>query len=181
MGVSMGDQASGELLLRDWAVRNFEPIIALARTAQAFQDMPFSCPFTFQAMDAAFPGSKFILSVRDDPEQWYASLTRFHTRLIGQGRLPTANDLKDFPYRYKGWIFEALCLVYGVLETDPYEKDRLIAAYLNHNRTIEEFFRFREGSFLKINVSDVRAAQTVAEFLDIPYQGQSMPHLNRSD
>jgi Sulfotransferase domain len=181
LGFRLGDQAAGELLLREWAARRFEPVIGLARTAQAFQDMPFNCPLTFQAMDAAFPGSKFVLSVRDDPEQWYRSLTRFHTKLIGKGRLPTAEDLKDFPYRYKGWILEALCLVYGVSETDPYEKDRLIAAYQNHNRTVEEFFRLREDSFLKINLSSVRAARTVAEFLDIPYQGQKMPHSNRSD
>ena len=58
---------------------NFAPIIAFARTAQLFQDIPFALPFTFQALDQPFPGSKFILSVRRDAEEWYGSLTRFAT------------------------------------------------------------------------------------------------------
>lgn len=181
MGFRMGDQARGELLVKDWALRNFEPIVALAHTAQAFQDVPFGLPLTFQAMDAAFPGSKFILSVRDDAEQWYTSLTRFHTALIGKGRLPTAEDLKDFPYRYKGWMFEVQTLVYGVSETKPYEKDRLIAAYDDHNRTIEEYFRYREDCFLKVNLSDAGVAQAIPKFLGVPSSGRGMPHLNRSD
>ena len=132
-------------------------------------------------MDTAFPGSKFILTVRDDAEQWYESLTRFHTRLVGKGHLPTATDLKEFPYRYRGWILDALGLIYGVSETNPYEKLRLIAVYEDHNKTVEEWFRHRSGCLLKINLSDDGVAQTITEFLGVPYGGQVMPHLNRSD
>ena len=166
--------------MRDWAARNFDPIVALARTAQVFQDMPFSCPFTFQAMDMAFPGSKFILSVRNDAEQWYESLTRFHTTLLGKGRLPTSEDLKQFSYRYEGWIFEALVLVYGVSEANPYEKGRLISAYENHNRSIEEYFRHRRRSFLKINLAEDGVAEALSLFVGVPGDGRAVPHLNRS-
>src|SRR4051812_30592485 len=88
LGFRVGDQPTGELLLHAWAGRDFTPIISLANSAQVFQDFPFNCPFTFQAMDMAFPNSKFILSIRDNSEQWYTSLTRFHIRLFGSGRLP---------------------------------------------------------------------------------------------
>jgi hypothetical protein len=97
LGFVIGSQTAGETLLRDYAVRNFRPIIELARTAAFFQDVPFSCPLTFQALDAAFPGSKFILSVRNDADQWCDSLIRFHAKLIGKGRTPTAQDPAGVP------------------------------------------------------------------------------------
>jgi hypothetical protein len=180
LGFKLGDQAKGEMLIRDWAVRNFERIIALVRTAQVFQDVPFSLPFTFVILDWAFPGSKFILSVRDDAEQWYRSMTRFHTQIIGKNRIPTADDLKEFPYRYKGWLFEARKLIYGISEEDPYDKTRVLKLYESHNHAVTEYFRHRSESLLTVNVSDADAAKKIMAFLELPYTGQKMPHLNRS-
>jgi Sulfotransferase domain len=180
LGFELGDQAKGEMLVRDWAVRNFEPIIALARTAQVFQDVPFSLPFTFVILDWAFPDSKFILSVRDDAEQWYRSMIRFHTKLIGKNRIPTADDLKEFPYRYNGWLFEARKLIYGVSEEDPYDKTRVLKLYESHHSAVSEYFRHRPESLLAVNVSDADAAEKIMAFLGLPYAGQKMPHLNRS-
>lgn len=181
LGFRVGSQAKGELCLKDWAARNFAPIVSLACSAQFFQDMPFNCPFTFQAMDMAFPGSKFILSVRDDPEQWYTSLTRYHTKAIGKGRLPTADDLSEFPYRYKGWILEALKLVYGVTHEEPYRKETLISAYQRHNEEVKKYFRHRSESLLVVNLSDTSAAQQIVEFVGLTYHGELIPHLNRSN
>ncbi len=45
--------------------------IKAARDFDAAQDMPW--PIFFRELDAAFPGSKFILTVRD-PESWFASI-----------------------------------------------------------------------------------------------------------
>lgn len=180
LGFRVGDQAAGELLLHAWAVRDFAPIIALAESAQFFQDIPFSCPFTFQAMDIAFPSSKFILSVRDDPEQWFGSVIRFHTQIIGKGRLPTAGDLKEFPYRHKGWLWEALEVVYGVAEEEPYRKDFLIDWYIRHNDEAKRYFAHRGESLLVVNVSDRTAPQQLMEFVGLTYNGEQMPHLNRT-
>ena len=80
LGFRLGSQLEAELLLDDWAQRNFRRLIKYCRSAEAFQDIPFSLDYTFQAMDAAFPNSKFILSVRDSADQWYQSLTRFHEK-----------------------------------------------------------------------------------------------------
>ncbi len=92
--------------MEDWARRDFRKIIKFCKTADAFQDAPFSYDFTFQAVDNAYPGSKFILTERSNSEEWYESLIRFHTKIVGKNRLPTPNDLKNFPYRYKGYIWE---------------------------------------------------------------------------
>jgi tetratricopeptide (TPR) repeat protein len=179
-GLSMGLQARGEMLRADWARRDFTRIIALCRTADAFQDIPFSRPFTFQAVDASFPGSKFILTVRDSAEQWFESLVRFHTRIVDKGRIPTADDLREFEYRYKGYLWESFVFNYGGDESRLYDRDTYIASYLDHNRSVIEHFRDRPGDLLVLNVGHADAMQKLCAFLEVPYRGQAMPHLNRS-
>lgn len=180
-GLRMGDQPAAEMLLEDWARRDFRRVIELCRSADAFQDIPFSLPYTFQAVDAAFPGSKFILTMRDSPEQWYESLTRFHTKIVGKGRLPTAADLRAFSYRYPGFVWRYHELVHAADETTLYQRDRYITHYAVHNHQIIEYFRFRPGTLLVLNLKQTDAMQQLCAFLGIPYTGQQMPQLNKTD
>ena len=99
LGYRAGDQPKAELLIEDWARGDYDAIGRLCRRRDFFQDIPFSLAGTFKAMDQAFPKSRFILTVRSNSEVWYESLLRFHTKLIGAGRLPTADDLRAFEYR----------------------------------------------------------------------------------
>ena len=73
LGYRIGDQRTAELLMEDWGKRDLRRLIRYCHTADAFQDVPFSYVYTFQAMDAAFPGSKFILTLRNSYDQWYQS------------------------------------------------------------------------------------------------------------
>src|SRR5690242_9317282 len=147
----IGNQEEGELLLREWSIRNFGPIIELAKTADFFQDIPFSCPYTYQALDMAFPAAKFILSVRDSADQWYRSLVHAHYNLLGQNRLPSSDDLKRFGYRYKGWIHESLTLIGGVPYDNPYDKHTLISSYNQHNELVKQYFKYKRHKLLEIN------------------------------
>lgn len=61
---------------RDWSAERLAAegagaCIATARDFDAAQDMPW--PIFFRDLDAAFPGSKFVLTVRD-PDRWFASI-----------------------------------------------------------------------------------------------------------
>jgi hypothetical protein len=177
----VGNQEEGELLLKEWSIRNFGPIIELAKTADFFQDIPFSCPYTYQALDMAFPAAKFILSVRDSAEQWYRSLVQAHYSLIGQKRVPSSADLKRFSYRYKGWIYESMTLICGVSDDNPYDKHRLISWYTQHNELIRQYFRYKCHKLLEINISDENSPKKISEFLGIKFNNDRMPHFNRSD
>ena len=88
LGYKIGHQRTAELLHKERAVRNFTQIIKYCKTAEFFQDFPFSKPFTFTSLDQAFPNSKFILTIRDSPEQWYNSLVKFRTRLLNNNEKP---------------------------------------------------------------------------------------------
>src|SRR5438105_10212168 len=76
LGYRLGKQHCGEQLLKSWQRRDFRPIIELAHTADAFQDIPFGLPYTFIVLDAVFPAARFILTERDNAQQWYESLAR---------------------------------------------------------------------------------------------------------
>lgn len=180
LGFKIGRQEKGERLLRDWAMQGFKRLISFSRTADAFQHVPFSLPFSYQILDRAFPCAKFILTVRDNPEQWFESLVRFHTYVVGKGRMPTEKDLKECDYVYPGWLWEYHTLVYGVDEATVFDKDTYINHYVNHNQTVVEYFKNRSDSLLVLNLKDENSMEKLLEFLGFEYKGQKMPHLNRS-
>lgn len=85
LGFIVGDQHAAEVLYDQYFFKNeFEPIVAYCKSAEVFQDVPFSYLNTLRHIDKAYPGSKFILTVRDDAEQWYRSITRFHAKSFGK-------------------------------------------------------------------------------------------------
>jgi len=180
LGYRVGDQSAAEELMEDWAIRDFRRLVRYCRSADAFQDVPFSLDYTYQAVDVAFPGSRFVLTVRDSPEQWYESLTGFHTKIVGRGRLPTADDLRDFPYRHTGWLWRQQQLIYGADETTLYDRELYIEHYRRHNESVRDYFRHRPGDLLVLNLADPSSARALCEFLDLPYDGQPMPHEKRS-
>ena len=101
LGYRVGDQRQAEKLIEHWRDRDFGPIIEYCRSAEAFQDVPFSLPFTYVALDQAFPGSKFILSVRD-PDDWYESYIRHQKQVVGTNDVSTPEELKAHPYVWEG-------------------------------------------------------------------------------
>jgi hypothetical protein len=162
----LGDQRNGELLFKDWYKRDFSSVIKLAKSAEAFQDAPFSFPFTFIALDQNFPNAKFILTVRDSPEQWYNSLLKFHSKLWADGiNPPTTEDLKNAKYRYKGFAYEGLKVIFNTPDADIYNKDILIDYYKNHNYQVMEYFRSRPEKLLVINVSNDNDYLRLCDFL----------------
>lgn len=179
-GYKVGLQSEAELLMDDWAVRDFRRIVQYCQTADAFQDVPFSLDFTYQVLDYTFPDSKFILTVRDNADEWYRSLVRFHGKLLGVDGVPTADDLKNSSYRSQGWMWRTAQYVYGVDEVTLYDESIYKAHYTNHNNQAIEYFKFRPKDLLVLNISDPSAMQSLCNFLDIKYTGQAMPHLNKS-
>lgn len=179
-GFIVGKQSKAESMAEDWVRRDFSRIIQYCKTADAFQDVPFSLPYTYQAVDQAFPGSRFILTMRDSSDQWFESVKRFHTMLLGHNRLPTVNDLKEFPHIYKGWLWRQQQVVYGADESTLYDRSRYIAQYEKHNADVQEYFRFRQKDLLVLNLSEPSAQTRLAVFLGLPVNEIDIPHVNRS-
>lgn len=180
LGFRLGNQLEAEMLLDDWACRDFGRLIRYCRSADAFQDIPFSLDYTFQAVDAAFPGSKFILSVRDDATQWYRSLTRFHAKRRGLDRLPTAEELKADPYVWPGYMWHASQLLYGIDESCVWDEEIYKMFYLKHIDAVQAYFKYRSNDLLVINLAEAESMKKLCEFLNIPVSAEKMPKLNAS-
>lgn len=181
LGFKVGEQRPAERMLEQYAKRNFKPLISFCKSAEFFQDIPFSKPFTFIALDQAFPKSKFILTIRDNPEQWYNSLTRFHAKLWGKGgKVPTKEDLMQADYVYKGWAWDAICTMGIVREDDIYNKELLIQSYIDYNKQVTDYFRHRPNDLLVLNVSEPRAYRKLCDFLGIQSDKVDFPWENKT-
>jgi hypothetical protein len=58
-------------------------LASMMQRLDAFQDSPFSQGHAYVALDALFPGSRYILTYRD-PQEWFDFLTSFHAGLMGK-------------------------------------------------------------------------------------------------
>lgn len=181
LGYCMGEKSAGDLLIDEWAQRNFKPIIKFCKTADAFQDLPFSLPYTYQALDAAYPDAKFILSVRKNSCEWYSSLTRFHSNLWADGnRVPNKEDLKKAYYREEGFVWRMVRLRFDTPLDDIYNKETLTAYYDRHLANVREYFRHKPEKLLEVNVADPHAYGKFCKFLGHEPKQDAFPWLNKS-
>jgi hypothetical protein len=180
LGYKIGKQRPAELLLHDWARRDFKRLIAYCHRADFFQDIPFSLPHTCQAMDMAFPGSKFILTIRD-AEGWYASMVDFHRQDSVHGdKALSLERLKESTYCYRGFAYDTKVLVYDLPGDDPYHKETLIEHYHFHNRLVIDYFRNRPADLLVLDITQPGAYRQLCDFLGRPCPADSFPWENRT-
>ena len=155
-GYVVGDQSRGERLLHDWYIRRFDRIISLVKTADFFQDTPFSLPYTYVVLDQYFPNAKFILTIRDSADQWYQSLVRFHSKIwspSNAGLAPTSDDLRSATYGYFGRAYHSNRMIFSSPETELYKRSELIKYYESHNYQVEQYFKHSYDRFIKINLN----------------------------
>lgn len=124
----------------------------LSHKYDAFQDNPW--PLVYREMDRLHPGSKFILTIRDE-QKWYGS---FRNHFEGLERTPMAE------------------LIYGPDTGQPPEfyKERL----RRHNAEVRDYFRDRPGDLLVIDISQDPRWEPICGFLGMPVPEQPFPHSN---
>ena len=181
LGYIMGNQREAERLIDAYAARDFKPIIEYCRSAEAFQDVPFSFPYTYVVLDSAFPGSKFILTVRESGEACHASYVRHQTQRLGLGRLPTPSELKQDPYVYRGWSYDVKHAIAPKPDDELYDKDRFVSLYERHNLQVKQYFAHRPQDLLVLDVSAPDAYERLCKFLDVAPVRESMPWKNKTN
>lgn len=161
--IIVANQREAELLTDKVIKGNFIPLFAYCKSAEAFQDVPFSKPEIFKLLDKQFPNSKFILSVRDNSEQWFNSLIKFQSKLFGRnGNAPTKEDLMHAKYVYPGWIYKIHTWTFG---TDLFNKEKYIGIYEQHNEDVKTYFANRPNDLLVINVSQPESYKKFCLFI----------------
>lgn len=183
LGYKVAPQRPAENLIDDWAKRDFKQIIKFCKTAgDAFQDVPFSLPYTYVILDHFFPNSKFILTVRNSSEEWYNSFVNYHAKIWSKsGKKPTKDDLVEATYIYKSRPWHTNRLLFISPESNPYKREALIGFYENHNKNVIEYFRHTQKKLLILNVAEKDSFQKLANFLNIKTNRSEFPWLNATE
>lgn len=167
MGLTIGPQRRAELLAKECAQNDYKRIIKYVKYhGTAFLDVPFNLTNTFKVLDKEFPDSKFILTISDSPEVWYETNTSYHSKLFGDGNLPTKSDLQKAKYVYPGWMWEMNRLIYKTPEDDIYNKTILIRQYNGYNNSVMEYFENKPGKLLVVNLEDEDALFRIRDFVN---------------
>jgi len=182
LGIVVASEREAKSLFTSWRDRDFDPIVKFCKRAQAFQDSPFSFPYTYIILDQAYPDSKFILTIRDNDEQWYQSITRFHSKLWGDnnGAPPSKEQLQEAVNSYKGRPWDVNRALFNTPEFDPYKKEILLDFYNSHNKSVIEYFKVSPDKLLVLNLSDKKSYQKFIEFIgedslysDFPWENKT--------
>lgn len=130
--------------------------VETARRFDAVEDMPW--PLFYRELDAAFPGSKFILSVRE-ADDWHASVDKHF------------GDIDSQMHRF----------IYGEAFGRAREnKARWVETMTAHNRSVLEHFAGRRGDLLVMNLARGDGWEKLAPFLRIPVPATPFPVKNTS-
>ncbi len=119
----------------------------------AVQDNPW--PLLYQELDQLYPGSKFILTVRDANE-WYGSvLNHFNT---------TPSHMQE--------------LIYGYSYPADH-KTEFLTIYRRHNLKVSQYFADRPSDFLTLDITQDPTWNQLCSFLERPVPLMPFPHFNK--
>jgi hypothetical protein len=139
-----------------------------------FQDIPFSLPNFYKVLDEEFDDAKFILTVRDNEDEWYDSLIRFYKKVFVNFDTP-----KKISYTYEGLIYKILTLAWNSKKDNPYDEKLLKESYLKHIKDVKEYFKDK-NNLLIINLSQNNVIEKIENYLNIELKNKEIPHLNKT-
>ncbi len=151
---------SGRLdLVRHLDERDLEPVLRVAARFESMEDWPWL--LLYREIDAAFPGTKFVLTTRDRP-RWLQS---YRNMLRTQGEATAQMNrirqvLYDLPFPHV---------------TD----DALLARYERHVAEVREYFRDRPDDLLVVDWARGDGWPELCSFLGQPLPDRPFPHANR--
>lgn len=147
LGYSVTGVFGHDQSLEDLRATYVERGIELAKGFDAVEDMPW--PLMYRELDAAFPGSKFILTVRST-DKWYQSIAR---------------HFGSNPYHIQQ-------LTYGDDAPAPVgHEERYKQVYEAHNQAVQDYFAGREADLLVMSLEHGDGWEKLGAFLgrsDIP-------------
>jgi hypothetical protein len=185
------DQLQTERFASVQAMRgNYAALVSCMQNLDFHQDLPVSQGQTYVALDALFPNSKFILTVRDEGS-WARSFSTFYFDFIAE--IVLDNWLaRPQHYCYVGYINKFINQYYhdaikvlmddrsllDALRASPDNKAlfaehkdfiyKLQEAYMTRNAMIIEYFRGRQRDLLVLDIGKLQGLSPISRFLGIP-------------
>jgi len=151
---ALGYRVAGPFGVHDDSIAETAVARAVATAAEwdAVQDNPW--PIVFRDLDAAFPGSRFILTIRD-ADRWLNSVVK----------------------HFGGSVTPMRTWIYGVgdpVGSETVYRDR----YERHNREVLEYFADRPDDLLVFRLADGDGWEELCSFLGVAVPDEPFPHAN---
>lgn len=159
---------SGHWRSADWARQIWWDMNKWGRSYTLERDYALSdnpIPMLYEKLDKAYPGSKFILTVRDEDE-WIRSAEKFWTYEGNSNRWTW--DVDCFSHKMHG-------IVYG---TSEFDEQIFRERYRRHNAEVMQYFR-RRSDFLRLDIKPGMSMAPLSRFLDLPEISEPFPHQNK--
>lgn len=118
----------------------------------------------YRDLDAAIPGSKFILTVRA-VDRWLKSIEHDFERKKG-----VTKDRADERHKLQ-------MLIYG---TEDFDKEKFRQAYLEHERKVLDYFRDRPDDLLVFDITTNADWDRLCAFLNVPVPEVPFPYVNKA-
>ncbi len=128
----------------------------------AFTDNP--APLLFRQVDRWYPGSRFVLTMRDTAS-WLASAEW----LFSKGREK---------WKWGPWEHCIHQRLYGFVDS-AFNARRAREVYERHNDSVREYFKNRDADLLIIDWLTTNEWGALCEFLRKPIPPDPIPHLNK--
>jgi hypothetical protein len=180
LGFKVGNQRKAERLLGDIKSKNYSTLLKYCDTSEVFQDVPFSFFDIYRVLYDKYPDAKFILTVRDSPEQWVDSITKFHAKKFSSNSVASAHELKATNYVWSGWIWEAMEYNFKISDEDPYNRENLKEKYIKYNEEVKQFFGTSKN-FIELNLSKEESYQKFINFVGIDSPYLDFPWENKTE
>jgi hypothetical protein len=177
---------------------NYSPLYQSLKCLDFHQDLPISQGYIFASLDALFPSSKFILTVRDNPA-WVNSLIKqyripFLDIATGTQRIKNAHLFPGYShYWINHYMKEPLDILKGEVDYSSFKsledyqtyqfsenfKKACINTYSQRNSSIQDHFRNRSDDLLTIDITKETCIDKIRDFLELPASFSAyMPHSN---
>lgn len=140
--------------------------LSILRTYQAIVDISVA-PFYAQ-LDRQYPGSRFILTVRDR-ESWLKSIEA-HWSFMG--------EWADRDPQFRRFTEFISACVYGCLD---FHRERFAFAYETHLKNVRDYFRHRRNDLLELDICGGEGWSKLCPFLGLPEPPAPFPHRNKHE
>ena len=132
---------------------NIDKVLNISQPFDALQDVPWA--LLYKELDRKYPGSKFILTTRDE-NKWIRSVL---------------NHFKDTYIPLHEWI-------YGV-KTAMGNEEVYLTKYNVHYKEVQQYFKDREEDLLILSLTEGDGWEKLCKFLNKDIPKKKFPHSNK--
>ena len=180
LGFNLAPQRKGEELIYDFYNKKYDKIFNYIENYEVFQDTPYNLINFYEIIYEKFPNSYFILTIRNNGNEWYNSLIKFHRKLFYKNKKITCDLVKKTIYIKQNYLYDFIKKIFKTDDNDLYNKEKLMKYYENYNCNVINFFKNKKN-FLKINLLNKEDFLKLLIFLKINNSKiDNFLHLNKT-